>query len=65
VPGDCLIDMCLAGHCYGTQCEDQVRDGDETDVDCGGGMCPRCPVGRMCKGASDCITDFCLGGMCL
>src|SRR5436190_2194115 len=31
-------------------CKDGLRDGAETDVDCGGGMCPRCGPNQACKG---------------
>jgi hypothetical protein len=35
-------------------CSDGVQNGDETDVDCGGG-CPRCWLGQRCAETSDCF----------
>src|ERR1041384_3478356 len=48
-------------------CNDQIRDGDETDVDCGGGgACRACAGGRTCpvagaraSGACNPITMTC------
>jgi hypothetical protein len=58
---DCTSGFCAAtSHlCVATQCEDQVKDGSETDVDCGGGTCPKCPTGDACKVNSDCTNGFC------
>ncbi len=39
-------------------------DGDETDVDCGGGCSP-CARGLMCNDNSDCVTNYCGGTVCL
>jgi hypothetical protein len=36
-----------------TACDDDVKDGDETDVDCGG-SCPPCGRGQQCRVPSDC-----------
>ena len=38
---------------------DGVKNGTETDVDCGGAGAPVCAVGKACKGASDCATTVC------
>jgi hypothetical protein len=47
-------------------CSDLIKDGDETDVDCGGGTCPGCGGGKMCSSANDCAADFpnCTKGVC-
>lgn len=42
--------------CY---CHDGVRDGDETDVDCGG-SCGPCATGKTCTAATDCNSKLCL-----
>jgi hypothetical protein len=42
--------------CDANQCHDGIKDGSETDVDCGGGMCPACVVGKACGSMSDCAT---------
>jgi hypothetical protein len=44
-------------------CSDHIRDGDETDVDCGG-SCLLCGLGRMCQSDVDCATGSC-NGFCL
>jgi outer membrane protein assembly factor BamB len=46
-------------------CTDGVRDGKETDVDCGGGACPACPDGKGCLLGSDCVDKVCSGGSCV
>ena len=44
-------------------CTDTVTNGAETDVDCGGGTCPRCVAGQACSIATDCsATDRCVSG---
>jgi hypothetical protein len=46
-------------------CTNGVKDGSETDVDCGGGTCPRCrQVGQVCNSRSDCYSDRCVSGAC-
>jgi hypothetical protein len=42
-------------------CTNGVRDGTETDVDCGGGVCPKCADGMNCSRRSDCISNNCEG----
>jgi hypothetical protein len=48
----------------GPSCADGVQNGDETDVDCGGGTCPKCPLNQMCLKASDCISGSCTANRC-
>ncbi len=47
-------------------CNDGVTNGNETDVDCGGGggCSAKCGVGKACAGDSDCASAKCLGGIC-
>jgi len=45
-------------------CADGVKDGAETDVDCGGGACPSCADGRACAAKSDCQSLACSAGVC-
>jgi hypothetical protein len=40
-------------------CTDMKRNGSETDVDCGGAVCPKCPVDKGCSFGSDCDTGIC------
>jgi hypothetical protein len=45
-------------------CTDGIKDGTETDVDCGGGVCAPCASGKACLTNSDCMTMFCNAGIC-
>ncbi|MBI4451441.1 S8 family serine peptidase [Candidatus Woesearchaeota archaeon] len=44
-------------------CQNNAKDGQETDVDCGNG-CPACRPGMKCSANSDCTTDSCVAGTC-
>lgn len=48
----------------GPTCTDGVKNGDESDVDCGG-TCPRCATSKICRRDGDCLSGFCSGGRCL
>jgi hypothetical protein len=58
---------CAEGRCSTAApmnlCRDRVRDGDETDVDCGG-SCQPCWSGKQCTRAEDCQSRACNGGSC-
>lgn len=45
-------------------CTDQTRNGNETDVDCGG-SCPKCGTGAMCGVPADCTSGLCPSGLCV
>src|SRR5690348_5063006 len=45
-------------------CNDGKKDGDETDVDCGGSCAP-CATGKTCAKSSDCASAACLNNMCI
>lgn len=48
-----------------THCDNGVRDGDESDVDCGGVICvQRCSTGLRCSVSFDCVSDLCVSGIC-
>src|SRR5512143_1749612 len=47
------------------QCTDQIRNGHETDVDCGGTCPAACALGRSCDGGGDCESGTCTGGRCV
>jgi cysteine-rich repeat protein len=55
---DACTNMCLA-----PACDDLARNGDESDVDCGG-SCPDCPTGKMCGVDDDCVGN-CDGATCV
>lgn len=46
------------------QCTDLIRNGHETDVDCGGTCPASCALGRSCDGDDDCESGTCRGGRC-
>lgn len=46
-------------HCVST-CSNGIKDGFETDVDCGGG-CPECAEGAGCGQGADCESGICAG----
>ena len=46
------------------RCRDGVASGMETDVDCGGPICPACDTGEGCAAGSDCASGICAGGTC-
>ena len=47
-----------------TCAKDGVKNGSESDIDCGGGICPRCGPGLKCNSRNDCITARCHTGGC-
>ena len=47
-----------------TGCFDNVKDLNETDVDCGGNLCLACVAGKACKAASDCQSRVCTTNIC-
>lgn len=49
----------------GGACFNGVKDGVETDVDCGGAVCvARCVVAKTCIQGSDCVSGVCTNGIC-
>lgn len=44
-------------------CTNNVRDGSESDVDCGG-TCAACEIGQGCGADSDCLSGLCTTGIC-
>ena len=66
VDADCTSSACDADSllCVASQCTDHQQDGNETDVDCGGGTCPPCADTERCVVATDCQSGSCNGGVC-
>jgi hypothetical protein len=54
---DITIDKC--------GCINLVKDGDETDVDCGGSCIAKCSNGKACVGNSDCNSRICINNICV
>ncbi|MBL8611634.1 MAG: hypothetical protein JNL38_30105 [Myxococcales bacterium] len=63
---DCVSASCdtAAGACRDPQANDGKKNGDETDVDCGGAAAPKCDTGKVCKIDGDCASDVCKTGKC-
>ena len=66
VEGDCSGGLlCSAGFCKGIPgCQNNAKDGLESDIDCGGTSCAACQVGKACNRASDCTSGICSSGSC-
>jgi len=62
---DCVSGSCDIGNtdtCVSPEtptCADEVSNGSETGVDCGGPICEPCPLGEPCTVADDCESGIC------
>ncbi|MBI5535716.1 MAG: hypothetical protein HY898_23495 [Deltaproteobacteria bacterium] len=45
-------------------CTDAVHNGSETDIDCGGGSCPKCADSKACASGADCESGSCVSAKC-
>lgn len=65
---DCVDDtQCNGGYCNQelcAKCDDGMKNGDETDQDCGGMHCGKCANAKACSIAGDCTSTFCVDGVC-
>jgi hypothetical protein len=63
---DCASKVCDAATntCALAGCGDSTKNGSETDVDCGGGMCPPCVTGKACATGPDCVGAVCTANVC-
>lgn len=71
VPG---IEVCdgLDNNCNGAtdeggvcgSCVDGIKNGQETDVDCGGICSTKCGIGKICSINADCSSGNCTAGFC-
>ncbi|HQP34988.1 MAG TPA: hypothetical protein PLI95_07410 [Polyangiaceae bacterium] len=48
----------------GDCCPDGIKNGNETDVDCGGGCGSNCALGMACAVHADCANGTCVNGKC-
>jgi hypothetical protein len=67
VAGDCATGACVGNICVAAKlssCGNRVKDGSETDVDCGGGACSPCAIGSHCAVSADCAGGACLNNVC-
>jgi len=49
----------------GPSCSNLIKDGTETDTDCGGACPAKCADGKMCNVGGDCTSTHCSGGKCI
>jgi len=61
---DCASGLCRENVCRAVTPADGTKNGDETDVDCGGTASPACADGKDCKIAPDCTSGVCTGDKC-
>ncbi len=45
-------------------CTDAIKNGDESDVDCGGACEAKCAVSKRCMVPDDCMSSVCQNGLC-
>jgi hypothetical protein len=56
VAPDCQSGVCVEGVCQATSCADDVKNGSETGIDCGGPTCESCPLLLLLSGSSSGTT---------
>ena len=61
---DCADKVCSGQMCAAPACNDQLQNGLESDIDCGG-PCAPCGLGLGCRTGADCATTTCLGSRCV
>lgn len=62
---DCANGVCApTGTCAPATSTDAVKNGTETDVDCGGTTASRCAEGKACLQGEDCDSRFCTDQRC-
>jgi hypothetical protein len=61
VASDCESSVCDSEDlvCSVPSCEDEVRNGNEMGIDCGGGDCDGCGDGTPCASHNDCASNSC------
>lgn len=56
---------CTGGQCVTIpSCSDNLKNGTETDTDCGGVCSNKCAVGNACSVDADCTTGICTANVC-
>jgi formylglycine-generating enzyme required for sulfatase activity len=67
---DCRTGICTDGRCAPSAASlnssptDGIKNGDETDVDCGGSRAPKCADGKACEVGGDCTNAICTAKKC-
>ena len=61
IAGDCSSGVCNSGtsKCDPPNCTDGIKNGPESDVDCGGPCPSKCASGKGCGQHGDCTSDYC------
>jgi hypothetical protein len=61
---DCFSGICIATTktCAAPMCNDNVQNGQETDIDCGGPICAKCAPTNHCRAPLDCTSKVCKPG---
>jgi hypothetical protein len=54
--------ICWKGSCV--SCFDNVKNGSETDIDCGGTFCGKCRYDQSCVVNADCLSNVCYNNKC-
>lgn len=65
-PADCQSGVCdaVSSTCSAPACDDGVKNGGESDVDCGF-VCSGCAGGKACGATTDCAApNLCVNGKC-
>ncbi|MFO0660653.1 MAG: hypothetical protein U0165_12605 [Polyangiaceae bacterium] len=64
VDADCGADAtCSQGQCFSS--DDGIKNGTETDIDCGGTSNQTCGDAKQCLQHSDCYSGLCESGICV
>lgn len=63
---DCKSLVCepSSQRCIGESCTDTIKNGSETDIDCGGSTCSPCATAKTCAANADCLSQVCLDNRC-
>jgi hypothetical protein len=57
---NCKTGYCAPdGKCKYPSCNDGVKNGQESDIDCGKDCPEKCDVGSLCRNNDDCKTNYC------
>lgn len=65
VSAQCSSGICAATMCLPATCDDSIRNGTESDVDCGGDVCLPCSGGDGCVSGTDCYSGVCQAQACI
>ncbi|MFO0664755.1 MAG: hypothetical protein U0174_12440 [Polyangiaceae bacterium] len=66
VATDCFSGICVSAtkKCAAVHPNDGIKNGTETDIDCGGPEAPPCAANLACLQPSDCDSKFCTANKC-